>query len=218
MEEKDQIKYEKRNSVNKNANKMLHKHQLQHIKDLTVDHEVLLQRFSPGCAMCNCNGKCCADGVLLDLKDKERILAHKDLVKQYMEPQQQHDETKWFDNNIEKDVDFPSGHCDGTAVHGHGCVFLNSLGLCVLQKAAMEEGMQKFALKPFYCVAFPLTIDEHVLTTYEPEFTNRPQCCSVGAEGALTVLDVCREEFEYMLGTDGLREVEQLFEQNMHQS
>jgi hypothetical protein len=82
----------------------------------------------------------------------------------------------------------------------------------------MEEGMQKFALKPFYCVAFPLTIDEHVLTTYEPEFTNRPQCCSVGAAGALTVLDVCREEFEYMLGADGLREVEQLFEQNKHQS
>jgi hypothetical protein len=200
--------------VNKNSNKMLHRHHLQHIKSLSIDYEVLQQRFSPGCAMCNCNGTCCADGVLLDLKDKENILVHKDLVKQYMDPDQQHDESKWFDNAIEHDIDFPSGQCDGTSVHGNGCVFLNSKGLCVLQKTAMAEGMEKFALKPFYCVAFPLTIDEHVLTTYEPEFTNRPQCCSIGSEGSLSVLDVCKEEFEYMLGTQGLQEIEGLFNLN----
>ena len=71
--------------------------------------------------------------------------------------------------------------------------------------------MNKFALKPFYCVAFPIAIDEHVLTTYEPEFTNRRQCCSIVSHGPLTVLDVCREEFEYILGVEGLKEIEELF-------
>ena len=70
----------------------------------------------------------------------------------------------------------------------------------------MAEGMDKLAVKPFYCVAFPITIDEHVLTTYEAEFTNRRQCCSIVTDGPMTVLDVCREEFEYILGVEGLEE------------
>jgi hypothetical protein len=50
-----------------------------------------------------------------------------------------------------------------------------------------------------------------VLTTYEPEFTGRRQCCSIVSSGPLSVLDVCREEFEYVLGTEGLKEIEELF-------
>ncbi len=192
---------------------ILHKHKLKHIPELHVDPEILTQRFSPSCSMCNCNGTCCAEGVLLDVKEKELILAHADLIKKYLEPQQEKDTTKWFDNKIENDTDFPSGKCDGTAVQGKGCVFLCSKGLCALQKTAMAEGMDKFALKPFYCIAFPITIDEHVLTTYEPEFTNRRQCCSIVSDGPLKVLDVCREEFEYILGTEGLKEIEELFDE-----
>jgi hypothetical protein len=191
--------------------KILHKHKLEHIPELQIDPEILTQRFSPHSSMCNCNGTCCAEGVLLDVKEKEMILAHADLIKKYLEPQQEKDTTKWFDNNIENDADFPSGKCDGTAVHGNSCVFLCSKGLCALQKTAMAEGMDKFALKPFYCVAFPITINEHVLTTYEPEFTNRRQCCSIVTDGPLTVLDVCREEFEYILGAEGLSEIKKMF-------
>ena len=193
--------------------KILFKHKLRHIPELIVDPEILTQRFSPNSSMCNCNGACCAEGVLLDVKEKDLILTHADQIKKYLEPQQVKDTTKWFDNNIENDVDFPSGKCDGIAVHGNKCVFLCSKGLCALQKTAMAEGMDKFALKPFYCVAFPITIDEHVLTTYEPEFTKRRQCCSVVSEGPLKVLDVCREEFEYILGAEGLKEFEELFEE-----
>ena len=195
-----------------NKFKILHKHKLEHIPELQIDPEILTQRFSPHTSMCNCDGTCCAEGVLLDVKEKELILAHADLIKKYLEPQQEKDTTKWFDNTIEDDKDFPSGKCDGTAVLGKGCVFLCSKGLCALQKTAMAEGMDKFALKPFYCVAFPLTIDDHVLTTYEPEFTNRQQCCSVVPQGSQTALDVCREEFEYILGAEGLKSIEELFD------
>jgi hypothetical protein len=193
--------------------KILYKHKLKHIPELLVDPDISTQRFLPDSSMCNCNGTCCAEGVLLDVKEKELILAHADLIKKYLEPQQEKDTAKWFDNNIENDADFPSGRCDGTALQGNRCVFLCSKGLCALQKTAMAEGMDKFALKPFYCVAFPITIDEHVLTTYNPEFTNRRQCCSIVTEGPLKVVDVCREEFEYILGVDGLKELEELLKE-----
>jgi hypothetical protein len=196
--------------INKNPN-ILTRHKLNHIPELRVDQEMFSQRLSPQSSMCNCNGTCCSEGVLLDIKEKELILANTDLIKKYLEPDQISDESKWFDNFIENDSDFPSGKCDGTAVHNGRCVFLCSKGLCALQKTAMAEGMDKFAIKPFYCVAFPLTIDSSVLTTYEPEFTNRPQCCSVVSEGPQNLIDVCREEFEYILGTDGLKEIENLF-------
>jgi hypothetical protein len=195
--------------------KILKKHNLGHISELRIDPEILLQRFSPGCSMCHCNGICCAEGVLLDLKDKERILVHADLIKQYLEPQQENDVHKSFDHNIEYDIDFPSGRCDGTAVRDGGCVFLDSKGLCTLQKTALAEGMNKFALKPFYCVAFPLVIDEHVLTMDDPDFTNRSQCCSIVPDGLITVLDVCREEFEYILGAEGLEEIEKVFKEEV---
>jgi hypothetical protein len=198
--------------------KKLYKHKLEHIHELYVDPEILTQRFLPTCSMCNCDGTCCAEGVLLDVKEKEVILSHSDLIKKYLEPEQEQDTTRWFDNNIEHDPDFPSGKCDGTAVQSNGCVFLCSKGLCALQKTAMAEGMDKFALKPFYCVAFPITIDEHVLTTYEPEFTNRRQCCSIVPDGAMTALDVCREEFEYILGAEGLMEIDGLFDKETARS
>jgi hypothetical protein len=94
-------------------------------------------------------------------------------------------------------------------------VFLDKKGLCALQKTAMAEGMDKFALKPFYCVAFPLVIDRHMLTTDDPEFTKRSQCCSIVPDGSLTVLDVCREEFGYILGTEGLEEIEKVFKEEI---
>ena len=191
--------------------KIVHNHKLEHISELQIDPEFLTQRFSSNSSMCNCNGTCCAEGVLLDVREKENILVHADLIKKYLDPQQEKDTTKWFDNNVEHDIDFPSGKCDGTAIYGKGCVFLCGKGLCALQKTAMAEGMDKFALKPFYCVAFPITIDNHVLTTYEPEFTNRQECCSIVPQGPQSALDVCREEFEYILGADGLREIEKLF-------
>jgi len=183
-----------------------------HISKLKVDPELFKQRFSPGCSMCNCNGDCCSDGVLIDIKEKELILANAGLIQTYLEPQQEKDPGKWFDNVIEYDMDFPSGQIDGTAVYGGGCIFRDSKGLCTLQKVSMAEGNHKFDLKPFFCIAFPLTIEGHVLTLHEADFTNRTQCCSMVPDGPLSALDVCREEFEYILGTEGLKEIEGLFQ------
>ncbi len=191
----------------------LKKHHLKHIPNLYIDPELLMQKFAPHCSMSNCNGTCCREGVLIDIEEKKTILRYQDLILKYMEPQQVHDPSKWFDEDVQPDADFPSGYCDGTATANGGCVFLNSRGLCVLQLAAEKEGMSKYTIKPFYCFAFPITLDGGVLTLYEPEFTQRIECCSSVANGTLSILDICREELEFVLGKEGVEELSMLFKQ-----
>ena len=188
---------------------VLRRHHLHHIPELRVEQGFLDKKFAAGCSMFQCNSTCCRHGVMLDPADRQRILDHKDLVLKYMEPHQEKNPDAWFDNEEEDDADFPSGRAVGTQARSYGCVFLDTAGRCVLQKAAMAEGMDKFALKPFFCVAFPVTLEDGVLVTDDPEFTNREECCSVVKQGSLTVLDVCREELEFMLGPEGLEELKE---------
>lgn len=186
---------------------ILRKHRLRHLPELRVEQNFLDKKFASGCSMMQCNSSCCRHGVMVDPVEKQRILDRRDLVLRTMEPHQEHNPDLWFDDVEEKDADFPSGRAVGTQTRSYGCVFLDRSGRCVLQKAAMEEGMDKFALKPFFCVAFPITIEDGVLVTDDPEFTGRQECCSTMAHGSLTVVDVCREELEFMLGPDGLHEL-----------
>jgi hypothetical protein len=139
--------------------------------------------------------------------ERNRILAHAELIQRYMEPHQDKDPAGWFDDDEEVDTDFPEGRAVGTQVRTYGCVFLDSAGRCTLQKTAAAEGMGKFALKPFFCVAFPLTIEDGVLMVDNPDFTGRTQCCSTAEGGELSVFDVCEEELEFMLGEAGLNEL-----------
>jgi hypothetical protein len=192
----------------------LGRHTMTHVRDLRVDPILFQPVFRDDCEMRNCTGACCAEGVLLDPADKAKILRHTDLIQKYLEPGMETDPSRWFDGDVQPDKDFPSGVCEGTRATERGCIFLDAKGLCTLQKAAMGEGMDRFALKPFYCVAYPLTMDAGVLTLEDPDFTNRPMCCSAITTGTRTSLDVCREEYEHMLGNEGLIEFERLHQQH----
>jgi len=186
---------------------VLRNHRLRHIPELRVGEGILNNKFASGCSMTACNATCCQGGVNADIAERDAILAHKDLILRHLEPYQEHDPAAWFDEETVVDSDYPSGIAVGTSVGEEGCVFLDREGRCVLQKAAMAEGLPKFMLKPFFCVAFPITIEHGVLETDEPDYTNRPHCCSVIESGHLSPLDVCAEELEYMLGPEGLREL-----------
>ncbi len=186
---------------------LLRRHRLKHLPAIPVDPELLNSRFSSSCSMSNCHGNCCRHGVWADLAERDSILAHAELIKRHLEPQQEHDPAKWFDPEIVDDPDYPSGKAIGTNANETGCVFLDSRGRCVLQKAATEDGLGKFFLKPFSCVAYPITIGEGVLMIDDEEFPGNPQCCTPDAMGTLTVFDVCSEELEFVLGNDGLGEL-----------
>ncbi len=186
----------------------LHRHTQKHIPDLRIRPEVLQKRFAAGCSMNNCNAKCCRAGVHLDIGDQKRILDHADLVRKYMEPHQEKDSSGWFEE-LKDDKDFPSGQCVSTQVKHYGCVFLDNGGRCVLQKAAIAEGMPRFSLKPYFCVAYPVTIENGEIITDDPDFTYRTECCSTVEKGDLTVLDVCSMELEFMFGKEGLEELKE---------
>jgi Fe-S-cluster containining protein len=190
-------------------------HRLTHILTLKIDPVVFESKFSHGCSMSNCNASCCRHGVMVDLQERDRILQNSELIKQHMEPEQQHDASQWFDPEDEYDEDFPSGRAIGTQANQRGCIFLMKDGRCVLQFVAGEEGISKHTLKPFYCFAFPVTIESGVLTIDDPDFTNRPECCSMTPGGSSSVLEVLSEEFEFVLGKKGMKELTEMMRHKM---
>ncbi len=189
---------------------LLIRHKLSHLTELRVDPSIFEARFAAGCSMTQCNASCCRYGVMVDPMEKANVLAHAELIQNAMEEGMEKDPSKWFDEEEEIDLDFPSGRAVGTRTTEHGCVFLDRQGRCILQRAAVEVGMTKFALKPFFCFAFPITLDKGKLTVDDPEITGRKECCSVVPSGDLPVLEVCEEELIYVLGTEGFEELRAL--------
>jgi hypothetical protein len=123
-----------------------------------------------------------------------------------MEPFQEHDPAKWFDDEVEIDADFPSGKVVNTNSHTGSCVFLNSSRRCVLHAA--EEASP--GLKPFYCRAYPIAIAHGRVTIDADWCPEETHCCGPVEGGPLTVLDVCGGELTFMLGEAGFREVQQV--------
>ena len=118
-----------------------------------------------------------------------------------MDPGQPRDTRRWFSRRTRTDPDFPSGRAVHTRVANGGCVFLDGDKRCVLQKASAAGGSR---LKPFFCTAFPITIDQGLLTLDDREHRSRPECCASRRDGRLTVFDVCRLELRHTLGVAGL--------------
>ena len=190
--------------------KTLKHHTLSHLSPLQVDNNIFTLRFTNDCSMYNCKGNCCRYGVWADVEEKKNILAHTEMILRYMEPFQEKNPEQWFELEEVTDKDFPSGVAVGTQIRETGCVFLDSNGRCVLQKAAMAEGMHKFALKPFFCVAYPITVDNGVLMYDDDQYPDNPQCCSPRNEGSISVFDICSEELEFTVGQEGLQELHEL--------
>jgi Fe-S-cluster containining protein len=183
-------------------------HNLDYLPDLRVGEELFTTRFDRSCSMSSCSAYCCRDGVIVDVEHRDRVLAEADLVMQYMEPTQEHDTSKWFDEKESDDMDFPSGRATNTRVVNGTCVFLDSQRRCVLQRA--EE--QSPGLKPFYCRTYPIVIINGRVTIDDEHCPDERACCGPVAGGQLTALDVCSYELEYMLGAraKGMTELRRL--------
>jgi hypothetical protein len=193
------------------AAETLHRHSLSHIPELKVNPSLFKKRFAQGCSMLQCNADCCSGGVFADVKERDNILAHVELIQQHMEPGQEKNPDKWFENFEVDDIDFPSLKAVGTQITDQGCVFLKANGQCALQVAGAESGKGKFSLKPYFCFAYPVLIDHHELKFHD-NYAGREECCNSVPSGELNIFDVCAEEFEFMLGKEGLEELKSLAE------
>jgi uncharacterized protein DUF3109 len=161
---------------------------------------VLEARFAAGCDTALCNGRCCRTGVWLDPEERDRVLAHAGLVRQQMDPGQPRDPRHWFSRRVVADPDFPSGRAVHTRVRGGRCVFLDRAARCVLQKAS-GPGRE---LKPYFCTAFPLTIDRGRVTLDDAPFRAGQPCCDTTAGGPETVFEACAAELRHVLGQAGV--------------
>ncbi len=161
-----------------------------------------------------CTGRCCRHGVYLDPVERDNILAHADIVEKYFDETQTKDRSKWFNNTQEKDVDFPSGVCVGTEIHNDKCVFQKKDGMCTLQVAEKEEGMERFSLKPFYCVLFPIVKVDGVIE-YDDFCSGDSPCCTAVSGNAPKMVESCYIELEHALGAEKYREVLDFYRKNL---
>ena len=174
-------------------------HKLVHLSPLRADPKLFSERFPASCRTSQCTGKCCVNGVWADLGDRDRIMAHADLVREHMDAEQVRDSHHWFGEERD-DADFPSRRAVATALWRGGCVFLNTTGRCVLQKACLSLPGGALDLKPFFCTAFPITIDGGQLEVGEGYDS---ACCIGAADGSQDVFALCAQELVYMLGDEG---------------
>jgi Fe-S-cluster containining protein len=180
------------------------------INGILIDPAIFTYKF-----ICNCPGECCHYGVYVDYKEYEKIISIKDKVISLMDETQSKDTSKWFEPP-EKDDDFESGIAVGTEVINNKCAFLDKNGLCTLQKLALYEGEYKWKYKPLYCVLFPLTTYEGVLTL-DTDHIDRLRYCNIDPNARLTVFDACKEELKYFLGDEGFADLEEYREEYLNE-
>lgn len=176
---------------------------------IKIDPIIFTQGFVPGCNMKICHGQCCNWGVYLDKPFKDIIMKFEKEIVDVMDEHQIKDSTKWFETEIEEDEDFPSGFAIGTELYEtpHGisqCVFKDKRGFCSIQVAADKNHMHKWAIKPKYCIMYPLTIIDNVLT-YDDDHAAKLDYCGVDKKEnfSQTVFEAMTEEITFILGADG---------------
>lgn len=180
------------------------------IKGILIDPQIFTYKF-----ICNCPGECCYYGVYTDYKEYETILSIKDKIIENMDETQSKDVDEWFEDP-EKDDDFESGIAVGTEVINGKCTFLDKNGLCTLQKIAMNEGEYKWKYKPLYCILFPLTTHEGVLTI-DKEHIERLPYCNIDPNTSLTMFEACEAELRHFFGEEGFQELKNYREEYLNE-
>jgi hypothetical protein len=181
------------------------------VKGYLMSSQLFSRGFATGHGPCACSSVCCEGGVYADVLERDTILAHKDVVRKYMDESQPLDEAGWFDAESHEDPDFRSGHCIGTEVYNNKCVFLDKLGRCSLQAAAAGEGKHRWAIKPLYCILFPIEISSGVVS-FDDLLQGEENCCSTSAEFEVPLFRGCKDELVHLVGEDGYRQMEEHYE------
>ena len=176
------------------------------VKQYTIASDLLGLGVPEGGGPCKCTAVCCEGGVYADVTERDRILSHTEMITKYMDETQTTDESRWFEHREFDDADFPSGRCVGTTEINNKCAFLNRQGWCSLQVAAVQEGMHRWALKPLFCILFPIEISNGVVS-FDDMLQKEESCCTISNEFDTPLFEACREELTHLLGDDGYQEI-----------
>jgi Fe-S-cluster containining protein len=139
-----------------------------------------------------CDATCCKGGVALSIGERDAILRHREAVADAMaaspRPGADRPGFDWFSRRARRDPDFLEGRSLDTRVVAGGCVFLRADGLCAVHVASEKVAKHPYALKPAYCVLFPLCVEKGALDVCRGSYTRRPDCCSPVRRGTRTPL------------------------------
>jgi len=183
---------------------------------LKFDRGIFTDGFKDPNGPNGCTSQCCRHGVYLDTFERDDILAHADIIEKYFDETQTRIRSRWFDNNEEEDVDFPSGKCVSTGVHDGKCIFLNAVGRCTIQIAEIQEGLRRFSLKPYYCILFPIVKVDGVFQ-YDDFCSGESDCCTASRESEVKMVEACCIELEHALGNSTYKEVLEYYKNNFAQ-
>jgi hypothetical protein len=172
-----------------------------------ISPDLFEQGYPEGSGPCACTSACCEDGVYLDIGDRDRILKHREMIKTSMDETQSRDEQLWFDREEEEDSDFPSGRSVATNVVNGKCAFLDRTGRCSIQVASVAAGMDRWALKPFFCILYPIDVSDGVVS-FDALLQDEQTCCSVDARFETPLFEACKDELTFLVGENGYAEIE----------
>ena len=148
------------------------------------------------------------------------IMKFENQIKDVMDEHQLKDTSKWFEKELEEDSDFPSGYAIGTELYISNlgitqCVFKDKRGYCSLQVMAVENGLHKWEIKPKYCIMYPLTIIDNVLTV-DNEHSERLDYCGIHKKEnyTQTIFDAMTEEIKFIIGEEGYNILNEHYKNN----
>lgn len=189
-------------------------------KGMKIDPVIFTQGFVPGCNISICGGQCCNWGVYMDRDFQPVIMEYENQIKDVMDEFQPKDSSLWFEKELEEDSDFPSGYAIGTElfVSDKGitqCVFKDKKGYCSLQVMSVENGKHKWEIKPRYCIMYPITIIDEVLTV-DNDHSERLDYCGVhhSENYTQTIFDAMTEEIKFILGEEGYNFLNEHYKKN----
>jgi len=153
-----------------------------------------------------CNARCCEEGVSATVYEVDRIKEHANEIQPYLiEP---YDFSKW---------DVSHGADIGTPLlnenkPGEQCWFLRANRYCALHTYALDKEMPVAAIKPYFCLFFPLTlIDLDVNVTEIGVDGKAYDTCLVNSEREGYLFRQFEKELRRVIGDANYWELEQRY-------
>jgi Fe-S-cluster containining protein len=168
----------------------------------TVDDAIFTRRYFGHCMQCGfCGDWCCSHGVDVSVRERDRILARADEI----EPLVGYHRSRWFDERVTQDADFPGGAATRTAIVDGACVFLQRAGRgCTLHALALSAGEDYHAIKPMVSTLFPVTFGDGALLCSEELLDGSLVCGGAGP----TAYEMARGELAHYFGEELVRELD----------
>lgn len=174
------------------------------IQQYTVSPDLFTTGYSSQSGPWTCTSQCCGGGAYVDVTERDTVLAHAALIKPHLDETQTLDEARWFESEEKPDRDYPSGVCVGTTVENGKCILQDKRGWCSIQVAATQAGQPKWAIKPMYCVLFPIEVIDNVIR-YDRRFHEVRECCTAKTDFEIPLFEACHEEVVHLVGEEGLQ-------------